>query len=132
MQLREASEKGVLCFDIGDGDCSEAEYLCEAQRLARFPSLAIANMGLPIQNVRKLMPNVLVTCISELRGFAKPFLQGILAYRSQNLSELETLKSLNIPLIVHRSIGPNQSVTQARAACDKLQADLAPYGQFAG
>lgn len=131
-QLREASEKGVLCFDIGDGNCSQTEYLCEARRFARFPSLAIANLGLPAENVRKLMPNVVVTCISDLRGFAKPVLQGILVYRSQNLSELATLTSMNVPLVVHRLIGAQQSVTQARAACDKLQADLAPYGQFAG
>lgn len=131
-QLREASEKGVLCFDLGDGNRSEAECLCEAKRLAKFPSLAIANLGRPAENIRKLMPNVVVTCISELRGFAKPVLQGILVYRSQNLSELATLMSLNVPLVVDRSIGPNQSVEQARAACDKLQADLAPIGQFAG
>lgn len=52
----------------------------------------------------------------------------------------EGLTSLDSPLLAVREQGPNRadnehpflSIERARAACDKLQADLAPYGQFAG
>jgi hypothetical protein len=132
-QLREASEKGVLYFDIGHANCTETEYLSEAKRLARYPSVAIANLCLPTENVRKLMPNIIATCISDLRGIAKQILQGILVYRPRQQIELEALTALNVPLLVFRPAAKmNHSIGQARAACDKLQAELAPIGQFAG
>ena len=42
------------------------------------------------------------------------------------------IRDCQLPVIAVRQISPNASIPQARAACDRLQFDLAPIGQFAG
>jgi hypothetical protein len=38
----------------------------------------------------------------------------------------------DLPVIVYRPGNPDATINEARAACDQLQADLAPLGDFAG
>jgi hypothetical protein len=37
-----------------------------------------------------------------------------------------------IPIVAYRGLRPSADLPTARAACDALQRDLAPLGQFAG
>ena len=132
-ELQEASVKGVLCFCLGRVDSSENESLIEAKRFAKYPAVAIANACLPTQNVQRLMPNVITTFKSILSGEAEPIRQGIPVYRPYLPKKpAERVTSVRIPLIVCRLEESTLSVAEARSACDKLQAELAPIDQFAG
>jgi hypothetical protein len=131
--LQAASMKGVLCFCLGRVDCSESESLIEAKRFAKYPAVAIANVCLPTQNVQRMMPNVITTFKSMLSGEAKLITEGVPVYRPYLPKErAERMTLVKVPLIVCRPEESALSVAEARSACDKLQAELAPVDQFAG
>ena len=44
----------------------------------------------------------------------------------------EKVRGVALPVVVFRPLERQCSVDEARAACDRLQRDLAPLGQYAG
>jgi hypothetical protein len=71
--------------------------------------------------------------LDPIREFAlQPWAQAIWAETSEPnvLAELQTAS--NLPIVAVRRLHSPHPVDQARAACDKLQRDLASIGQFAG
>lgn len=134
-QLRDASENGILCCcPIGTLSASLEDVIREARRLARFPAVAI--ISLPSQSmpeVAHLAPNCLIARngTPETMTDSEPSLQIILVDNNRT-SFTRAAAELKTPILMRRPISSGKSPEQARAACDKLQADLAPLGQFAG
>ena len=126
--LTEASEKGIICF------CGvpEEDALKEARRLARFPAVCFANLYGGVEKAAQLMPNIICCWPYPLGNFLPPAHKCILMRSVDVPPKCDDPASSNVPIIVYRLAEPTLSLPEARAACDKLQADLAPVGQFAG
>ncbi len=134
-QLRDASEQGILCCcPIGTQSASLDDVTRKVRRLARFPAVAIiAVPSQSIANVAQLAPNILVARndVPETFLAPEPSLQ-MMPVDNHRASFTRVAVELKIPILMRRPIPSGYSPKQARAACDKLQADLAPLGQFAG
>jgi hypothetical protein len=49
-----------------------------------------------------------------------------------DIDSLTAARQLQLPIIVYRPHADAQTAEQARAACDQLQREAAPLGDFAG
>ncbi|MBC7855309.1 MAG: hypothetical protein IAF94_17920 [Pirellulaceae bacterium] len=128
VEMCRASEQGVLCFcslPLQDlfGEDRVVNYL---RKLVRFPAVAIIVSQRPLhKKLQRTAPNLLFVQ-EEMDEFdASTLLLG-------KAERADALQTVNLPVIIHRSLSHPLEIAEARAACDKLQADLAPYGQFAG
>jgi hypothetical protein len=107
------------------------------RRLAQFPAAAIAvfDQALP-PDFRKLeiAPNLLFAqlIIPEWRWPRQPWADLLAVGAGDEQLIAETLTFGDIPIIATRFQRPPVDLETARAACDALQRDLAPLGQFAG
>ena len=61
-----------------------------------------------------------------------PRAQALLVEASSPTALANTRETSTLPIIAYRSDRSIGEPAQIRAACDRLQADLAPYGDFAG
>lgn len=148
-QLEAASTKGVLCWLLMPILESTKTMRNAMWSLSAFPSVA----GYLILSERHgdEVPRSLLECAPNvLKGlsFGDPTkVPTALRHRIFHQWKLEKdvplqpeLASDDYPLIIVREelVGrrnkskPLESIESARAAADRLQADLAPYGQFAG
>lgn len=118
-ELQDASERGVMLMISSTGE-EEVDML---KYLARFPAVAFFHIPWDVRDIslRHAAPNI------HLVGDAQPF-PVIIAHWTQAHSRKES----SIPVIMDRPLPQPLGLADARAACDKLQADLAPIGQFAG
>jgi hypothetical protein len=132
--LAEASQFGALTVvEIPSGKLGVREL----RRLAEYPGVALAVVrgDLPAGFRRgQSGPNLLlgqrITPDDELvrRDWA-----DVLLAETTDLSQLAKVAALGeLPIIVVRPLPAPISIDQARSACDRLQRDLAPHGQFAG
>jgi hypothetical protein len=119
-QLQFASEQGVISLAFIDGSRAD-----ELRRLTRYPTVALLDF---VNNFPDSVPisNIVHSKHYQPNGFR--FAPGD---RLMTEDFLLLLGEFQGPIIAYR-IGEFGTLSQARAACDKLQADLAPYGQFAG
>ncbi len=123
-----ASEQGVMCFcslplENLFGEDRAINYL---RTLVQFPAVGIIISQRPLhKKVQRAAPNLLFVQ-EDLNEFdaSLPVLG--------KADRADALQAENLPVIIHRSLSHPLEIAQARAACDKLQADLAPIGQFAG
>jgi hypothetical protein len=132
-QLTEASERGVICLcSTGYRGMSEEAALKEARRLARFPAVCFA---LPLEatdQVARFMPNV-ICCSRYLPGGSlSPGHKGFFLKAAHVVPDYLPSTLPDVPFIVYGLVERSWSLAEARAACDKLQANLAPVHQFAG
>ena len=134
-RLAEASQRGVMALVELRGDVSE--IIGHLRILAMFPAaiIAVIRGHLPRQfAIKGVAPNLLLAQpLDPIREFVlQPWAQVIWAETGDAnvLRELQT--SIDLPIVAVRHLRPPLPLDQARAACDKLQRDLAEIGQFAG
>jgi hypothetical protein len=116
--------------------------LPEIRRLARHPSVAIAAIegGDPFPNdvAPQMIRVALLDCTEDLKEL-RPGYQGIVL-RVHDTSSAEAAAALQMPAIMLDVRPPPDDeedqepppISEARAKVDRLQAELAPYGDFAG
>jgi len=134
-RLAEASQRGAMAIVELRG---QADQLVGRLRiLAMFPAaiMAVIHAQVPRQfGMKGVAPNLLLAQpLDPIREFVvQPWAHAIWA-ESHDLSVLKDLQATSDrPLIAVRRLTTPLAVDQARAACDELQRDLAPIGQFAG
>jgi hypothetical protein len=130
--LAEASQWGALSIvNVPEHGAEAAHRLRE---LAHHPGVAIAAIhgSLPADFKKSdVAPNLLLAQGSRSSATAElePWADLI---ATDELTWLSNLVALDKPVIAFRRLDSVASVADARAACDVLQRDLAPIGQFAG
>jgi hypothetical protein len=134
-RLAEASQRGTMAVVELRGEASE--ITTRLRLLAMFPAamMAVVHGHLPRQfAIKGVAPNLLLAqSLDPIREFTlQPWAQAIWAETS-DASALQALQTTSgLPIVIVRRLLSTAPVEQARAACDKLQRDLAPTGQFAG
>jgi hypothetical protein len=134
--LAEASQWGALSVVELDG---RGEVLASRLReLARYPgvALAVVHGELPADFQRAAAaPNLL---LAQPLASGEPALLHSWAdlawVAAEDVREFTRLASAidHIPIIAVRPLSAPLPIDESRAACDRLQRDLAPIGQFAG
>jgi hypothetical protein len=114
---------------------TDGAITAQLRRLAQWPSVALAILDVPARIAveegpqwRHAAPNLLLAARlnrdeSDLPQWAR------LAVVDESHPAVEYVAA---PLIVSRRRHPFASIDEARAACDGLQRDMAPRGDFAG
>jgi hypothetical protein len=130
--LAEASQWGALSiFPVSAGDAQT-----QLRELSRFPGAAIAVFRdkLP-PDIRpgQVAPNILIAQMITAGDLSRidPRIDLLLA-DSRWLTTSSIAIAAAKPVIASRRLQRPVDLAQARAECDKLQRDLAPFGQFAG
>ena len=132
--LAEASQWGAIAVVYVEQHGEEA--VRRLRELSRHPGVAIVVIrgSLPT-HFKKLdaAPNLLLAqergsaTTAEVESWA-----DLLVIKADDLTRLSISLGSDKPAIAIRRLDPLDSVADARAACDVLQRDLAPMGQFAG
>jgi hypothetical protein len=131
--LSEASQWGALSqvFFEASGD----ELNQRLQLIARYPGAAIAVFQgdvAPDFNKPNVAPNLLLAQQINSTAPAAPW-ADLLIVSADHVSHLhEVAAAAQKPIMVVRRLAAPLPLAEARAACDALQRDLAPLGQFAG
>ena len=134
----EATEQGVLMM----AHVSDSEPHDELRRLARWASVGIAVVpnltATSLTSFRKQFPNLLLA--QPVRAAQEDFKRPVeAAGYDLYLCEVDDVASYRVwastntqPVIVQRRTPELVTIATARAACDRLQRDLAPPGNEAG
>ena len=149
------AEMGMLGIELSDADCEEASNIgvmitvlaqgtaeqvtAQLKRYARHAAAAIAivdgNLDTAPQLLRDAAPNLLLfqpESAEDHMWEAAPWAQGIMAPALNAAQFALAAGSCDLPVLATRPLGPTDDLATARAACDRLQRDLAPYCQCAG
>jgi hypothetical protein len=118
----------------------------ELARLSRFAAVAMAiveGQGVDGHALHRCAPNVLIaplvresvhgTHSQSVQGVElPPWAQAIVCEVADPAEFGRRIQSLECPVIALRRLETSLSLPEARTACDRLQRDLAPHGDFAG
>lgn len=130
----EASQWGALA--IVELNCAASEIATRLRELARHPAVALVVLrgNLPPDfSPRQVAPNLLVVQAFGGEPVAiHPWAQTLWLDDAQPGIAARLANSTSLPIIATRRLPEPLSLTEARAACDALQRDLANAGQFAG
>ena len=130
----EASEIGVSAIADLNGN---QDIPLQLRQLALHPaaSLAIVRVS-PGGNLKLtgIAPNLLLAqALPALGSFTPQAWAHAIWAETSDLATLSNLQaSFKLPIIAVRKLDVPLAIGDARAACDELQRDLAPIGQFAG
>lgn len=132
---RDAARLGVMLVVSVTG--SRDEVICELRRLAQSAAVAIAvveNTRDADEQLRYVAPNVL---LAQHFPAASPVVPAswadVLICEVSQIDEFaRRVADCKVPVIALRRLGGRDRLSDARAACDRLQRDLAPVGDFAG
>jgi hypothetical protein len=131
--LAEASQWGTLTVVQIEQHGEEAAH--QLRELARYPGVAMAVVSSLPMNFKKseVAPNLLLAqeIKSSAAMHAEPW-ADLLVIPANELERSRGAIDNSKPVIAFRRLDSPSSVPDARAACDVLQRDLAPSGQFAG
>jgi len=132
--LAEASQWGALSVVLFDQPADQtASHLRE---LSRYPGVAIAVVLGPLPaDFRKshVAPNLLLAQWIGLDNFFHvESWADLLFVTADGPDHLHEAGAAEKPVVITRYLEPPVGLIEARAACDILQRDLAPLGQFAG
>ncbi|HEV3416072.1 MAG TPA: hypothetical protein VG056_04645, partial [Pirellulales bacterium] len=131
----EASRLGVpLIINLA---VDEPRILSEIRRLGPWPAVFAIALDAALVGeieVRAAAKNVLFAArIENMETMAVPAWADFVIGSVNLLDNLaEASNKLKIPIIAVRKSSDPIDIPQGRAACDKLQFDLAPFGNFAG
>jgi len=111
------------------------EAVRRIRMLARFPGVAVVLIqGELPRGFRKaaVAPNVLLA--AALRSpTSRPTWAELLLVEARDADRFaEIAKQAKLPVVAVRRLDAPLDINRTRAACDELQRDLAPLGQFAG
>jgi hypothetical protein len=134
-RLIEASQWGALA--VVELSASPEAIVTQLKQLARCPAAAmvVVHGGLPADFKRtNVAPNVLLvqSLDDATENAIQPWAQALWISGSDGERLKQIMASSELPLFVARRLTASVPIDQARAACDELQRDLAPIGQFAG
>jgi hypothetical protein len=130
-----ASECGVLaCIYLAEPG---GPILPRLRRLADFPAVAITviDQPLPFDFCKSATaPNLILAqlIVPQLRWPRQIWADLLVVSAEAPELVAEAMTFGEIPIIAYRTYRPPVDLATARAACDTLQRDLAPLGQFAG
>lgn len=130
--LEQASKDGVLT--IIDAEAYAKIDFSYLRQVAKYASAAMVIVPNPCplpEDVRLVAPNLL---FAQRWNADKPlaaWAHVCWAAAQQIVSGELQVASIALPLIAERK-STHATLAEARAACDTLQAELAPFGQFAG
>jgi len=132
-----ASRRGILLVaDQTQIDLSSGTLVPELRRLARYPAVAIAVIASDVDLLAEshdIAPNLLLgqqIAASEPIGL-RPWARSAFAEVSDPAEFARKTTDCTLPIVAVRRAA-NASIEQSRSACDALQRDLAPHGDFAG
>ncbi|HEX5105262.1 MAG TPA: hypothetical protein VFV87_15690 [Pirellulaceae bacterium] len=130
--LRVASESGVLAMSVVLG-----EHLnWRIRLLANYPAVAICVPDRLPADFRKAqaVPNLILAqrLSRDATLTRQPWADVVLVTADDTDLVRQAVASIDAPIIAARYRRPPADIATARAACDALQRDLAPLGQFAG
>jgi hypothetical protein len=132
--LEEASRLGVLTVAAIAGERTEVET--ELRRLARWPAVAIALIDCPEPldaSIASAAPNILLGCRMSGSEASPPDWANVIFGDVEDPREFANrFTPLGRPVIAMRPLDSSAGLHGARTACDLLQSDLAPHGDFAG
>lgn len=104
-------------------------------RVSRWPSAAIAVLT-GVQNVARadIPRNLLLAqrVAGDEAATVAPWVHLVLLEANDAAAIAERAADFDLPILAYRPLATARSIHAARAACDQLQRDLAPYGDFAG
>lgn len=130
-----SSRQGVFLVPVISG--SPEEVLLEVRRIARWPSVGLAIIdasGLDKdQMLRSALNVVLAQCFSggdrvEPEGWAS----AVAGYVNEPQSFDRQFTECHLPVLGIRRNDATATLADARRECDRLQRDLAPFGDFSG
>ena len=137
--LRDASIHGVMTVCLVEGD--QRQLRQQLFSLSQWPCAAMAVLR-PTEaidrNIQEAAPNIILVASTDDNQPANsvPDWAAMVMVSDektkQSLSALSRETIDNVPLIAVRPSSEKQSVIDARAECDQLQADLAPDFDLAG
>jgi hypothetical protein len=131
--LQEASEEGVFLAVPLDASHSTAELT----RFGRWPAVAVVVLDgdVPAGNEPHLATrNTLLAqnVAATDTPVAPASWAHLLWWQIEPDKTPPAAASRNMPVIAYRPTSENATIKESRRACDRLQADLAPLGNFAG
>jgi hypothetical protein len=125
-----ASRLGVLLVaDLDAPDC------CEIRRLTRWPAVGVIALAQARESeLNRIGHNAVLAQRFAAGDPIQPaaWAQAVVCQVSTPAETSRRLADCPLPVIVYRPSGALESVAAGRAACDRLQRDWAPLGQFAG
>ena len=130
---REASEAGILV--VADLSRSSPARLTELiLNLARWPAVVAIILDSAVQSTTELRSaaknTLLAARILDVAHKPPAWADCILWQIDHGVPA--TRPQFDVPVLAYRPTEPHGTIEQGRAACDRLQADLAPLGDFAG
>jgi hypothetical protein len=133
----EAARLGVpLVVKIRETILADVEL--QLRRFAHWPEVVVVAIGaaadLP-DDIGRSVNSILLAahCSAESAPAALPGWASVMLCESTDAAELaRAVTGRDYPVIAMRPLEPSTDIAAARAACDKLQADLAPQADLAG
>jgi hypothetical protein len=129
--LTQASEEGVLVIAEISAGSAEAELA----RLSRNAAVAIGVLPPGWGAIESAAPGNILLAHHLVQGQSEPppdDARLVMGEVKDSAGFAAWVQSLNRPAIAFRPLVKWSDVAAARAECDRLQRDLAAYGQFAG
>ncbi len=130
-----ASRRGVML--IADLTASTTQGIAELKRLACWPSVAVALLPsrfASLEALSALPRNLLVAAyLSADEPLVLPDWAQLTFVETRDAEDFaQRTPAATWPIIAVRRAMPTATLEQSRAACDALQRDLAPFGDYAG
>lgn len=131
---RQASEQGVLVVAWITGTSEDA--VAELDRLSHWPAvgMAVIDCQEPCDqaSLTAAAPNILLGQTWRGQSAIPSWVQFLVAEAEPPATFGDQLTQVGRPVVALRRLDGRAAVQQARAACDDLQRDLAPLGDWAG
>lgn len=132
--LEMASRTGVMLV-VALPSQDEETLAAELRRLTHWPAVAIVALEAePEADLRRVAPNLLLAQL--VSGDTAPNTAewaDIVMIESEDTQQIgESSGGYSLPVMALRRGDPFMGLPDARKACDALQRDLAPFGDFAG
>ncbi len=131
--LRQADEQGYLLAVRLNEPCQLAEPIA---RLARHPAVGfvVLDSCAPLDvAMRRAARNLLfVERLAESAAVPQPWADVVLIERDDPAEIIERAADFRLPVIAGRLNHDPRPFVEARRGCDRLQAELAGHGEFAG
>jgi hypothetical protein len=135
--LLEASEAGVLLVVRLGQKPPQNAVTAELDRIGRWPAVAIAVIDADVpagKELRLAARNTLLAQACTTAAAAaelKPWADVLWCEIAQSVSPIDH-SAARLPVIVYRPMLETETISHRRESCDRLQADLAPLGDFTG
>lgn len=132
-----ASSRGVLTIADFTGIAEPSALEAELHRVAKWPAVVIAlldqDASPPAQSIGAVRNLTLAQYAPSNTPLALADWAKIAFVEVSDPPQFaEKIAHCEVPIVAVRQVKPYQTLTVARSACDRLQADLAPHGDFAG